>query len=188
MTHSQLIHLAETWLRRQGCRIVLSEQKADSEEIPDAIGWTANCHSIVIECKVSRADFLADRQKRARRKPQNAMGCERLYLTPAGLLTAEVIPEGWGLLAAHRDGAEIVVRPRAGVRRQEKGLIREMALLLASLRRVEVRIEPQTITEFLKWKNRLAAYNGGRLPKGLVPLKQELTSPARLGAIFNSDS
>jgi hypothetical protein len=74
------------------------------------------------------------------------------------------------------------------VRRQEKGLIREMALLLASLRRVEVRIEPQTITEFLKWKNRLAAYNGGRLPKGLIPLEQELASPARLRDDFNSDS
>ena len=179
MTHSRLIQLAETWLRQQGCRIVLSEQKADSWEIPDAVGWTADCHSIVIECKVSRGDFLADQQKRARRKPENAMGCERLYLAPAGLLTAEVIPEGWGLLAAHRGGVEVVVRPRLRVRRQEKGLIREMALLLASLRRVEVRIEPQTITEFLKWKNRMAAYNGGRLPKGLIPLAQELTSRAR---------
>jgi len=49
MTHSRLIQLAETWLRQQGCRIVLSEQKADSWEIPDAVGWTADCHSIVIE-------------------------------------------------------------------------------------------------------------------------------------------
>ena len=43
----------------------------------------------------------------------------------------------------------------------------EMGLLLASLRRVEVRIEPQTITTFLKWKNRLLEYNGGSLPQGL---------------------
>jgi hypothetical protein len=35
--------------------------------------------------------------------------------------------------------------------------------------RVEVRIEPQTITDCLKWKNRLAEYNGGRLPEGIVP-------------------
>jgi hypothetical protein len=42
-----------------------------------------------------------------------------------------------------------------------------MNLLLASLRRVEVRIEPQTITDFLKWKNRMARYNGGMLPQGL---------------------
>jgi hypothetical protein len=44
-----------------------------------------------------------------------------------------------------------------------------MNLLLASLRRVEVRIEPQTITDFLKWKNRMAKYNGGALPIGIAP-------------------
>jgi hypothetical protein len=53
------------------------------------------------------------------------------------------------------------------------GLMKEMNLLLASLRRVEVRIEPQTITEFLKWKNRLADYNGGVLPAGVAPINQE---------------
>ncbi len=53
------------------------------------------------------------------------------------------------------------------------GLMKEMNLLLASLRRVEVRIEPQTITEFLKWKNRMAEYNGGRLPEGIAPAEQE---------------
>jgi len=36
-----------------------------------------------------------------------------------------------------------------------------------------VRIEPQTITEFLKWKNRLAEYNGGGYPADLVPPEQE---------------
>ena len=44
----------------------------------------------------------------------------------------------------------------------------EMNLLLASLRRVEVRIEPQRITDFLKWKNRMADYNGGVAPEQLV--------------------
>jgi hypothetical protein len=48
-----------------------------------------------------------------------------------------------------------------------------MNLLLASLRRVEVRIEPQTITDFLKWKNRMAEYNRGRLPEGLVGQEEE---------------
>jgi hypothetical protein len=49
----------------------------------------------------------------------------------------------------------------------------EMNLLLASLRRVEVRIEPQTITDFLKWKNRLLEYNGGTLPEGVVAPEAE---------------
>ena len=174
MNHGQLIRLAEQWLRREGCRIVLSEQTADSGEVPDAIGWKANCHSIVIECKVSRADFFADQRKKSRQKPGRAMGCERLYLMPAGLLQAEELPNGWGLLEAYRGGVAAIVRHGTDSGRKDRGLVAEMALLLASLRRVEVRIEPQTITEFLKWKNRMAAYNGGRLPKGLIAIDREL--------------
>jgi hypothetical protein len=49
-----------------------------------------------------------------------------------------------------------------------------MNLLLASLRRVEVRIEPQSITDFLKWKNRMAEYNRGTVPEGLTPTEKEM--------------
>ncbi len=48
-----------------------------------------------------------------------------------------------------------------------------MNLLLASLRRVEIRIEPQTITDFLKWKNRMQQYNGGTFPTGVEPTHEE---------------
>ena len=44
----------------------------------------------------------------------------------------------------------------------------------ASLRRVEVRVEPQSITDFLKWKNRMAEYNRGTLPEGIAPAEEEL--------------
>jgi hypothetical protein len=37
-----------------------------------------------------------------------------------------------------------------------------------------VRIEPQSITDFLKWKNRMAEYNRGTLPKGLNAAEEEL--------------
>lgn len=174
MTHAQLVRAAETWLRKQGCRIVLSEQTADSGEVPDAIGWRADCHSIVIECKVSRSDFLSDQRKRARQKSGMAMGRERLYLAPVDLIKVEELPRGWGLLEIFGREINVVVRPRANFSLKEDGLRSEMALLLASLRRVEVRIEPQTITEFLKWKHRMAGYNGGQLPKGLIPVEEEL--------------
>ena len=52
--------------------------------------------------------------------------------------------------------------------RTAAGLTYEMNLLLSSLRRVEIRIEPQTITDFLKWKNRMQQYNGGVFPAGDV--------------------
>jgi hypothetical protein len=57
-----------------------------------------------------------------------------------------------------------------------------MNLLLASLRRVEVRIDPQTITDFLKWKNRLAEYNGGTYPAGLASPEQETNQHLSRGA------
>jgi hypothetical protein len=47
-------------------------------------------------------------------------------------------------------------------------------LLRASLRRVEVRVEPQSITDFLKWKNRMAEYNRGSLPEGLAAAEEEM--------------
>jgi hypothetical protein len=55
-------------------------------------------------------------------------------------------------------------------------MMKEMNLLLASLRRVEVRIEPQTITDFLKWKNRMIEYNGGVIPTGISPAESEQNS------------
>jgi hypothetical protein len=104
------------------------------------------------------------------------MGSERYYFTPKEMIRFDELPPGWGLLeASHKEVVRSVhSRPRS--QRSEAGLIAEMELLLASLRRVEVRIEPQTITDFLKWKNRMAEYNGGQLPQGLVPPEQELLS------------
>ena len=56
-------------------------------------------------------------------------------------------PAGWGLLEV--SGREIEkVRPSAKNLRSNVGFQYEMNLLLASLRRVEVRIEPQSITDF----------------------------------------
>ena len=179
MTHQQLVRLAEQWLRRHGhCGIVLSEQSCASGETPDVIGWKGKCRSILVECKLSRADFLADREKPFRRNPEVGMGCERLYLTPAGLIAPDDLPPKWGLLEYKAREVRLVVKPARNSQRTQAGLMWEMNLLLASLRRVEVRIEPQTITDFLKWKNRLIEYNGGRLPQGISGPEAELRGEA----------
>ncbi len=175
MTHEKLVEAAVAWLRRYGCGVVLSEQSCASGETPDAIGWKRACHSVVVECKISRADFLADRDKPFRLKPEKGMGCERFYLAPAGLISANEIPVGWGLLEFRgREVVELV--PASKKMRSTVGFRYEMNLLLASLRRVEVRIEPQSITDFLKWKNRMAEYNRGSLPEGVVPSQEEANS------------
>ena len=169
MTHAVLVELAVHWLRtRYRCGIILSEQACCSGETPDVIGWKKRCRSVVIECKVSRTDFLADRHKPWRVSSEGALGCERFYLAPQGLIRAEELPAGWGLLEVLRREVRVVVpvSPRRSLRTPQS-LMNEMNLLLASLARVEVRIEPQTITEFLKWENRLARYNGGQMPQGI---------------------
>jgi hypothetical protein len=173
MTHAQLVERAVRWLRVYRCGVVLSEQACVSGEMPDAIGWKRANRSVLVECKVTRADFLADRGKPFRAKPEQGVGSERFYLTPPALLKSEELPAGWGLLELRRGRVE-VVHASAQNLRTATGFRYEMNLLLASLRRVEVRIEPQSITDFLKWKNRMAEYNRGALPEGLAAAEEEL--------------
>ena len=139
MTHAQLVERAVRWLRHYRCGVVLSEQACASGEMPDAIGWKRASHSVLVECKVTRADFLADRGKPFRLKPEQGVGCERFYLTPSGLLKREELPPGWGLLEVCGRAVEMV-HPSAKNLRSATGFRYEMNLLLASLRRVEVRI------------------------------------------------
>jgi hypothetical protein len=170
--HEKLVEKAVAWLRSYGCGVVLSEQSCASGETPDAIGWKRACHSVVVECKISRADFLADREKPFRRKQEIGMGCERFYLAPVGLLLGSELPADWGLLEIRGRQIEMVTASSKNLR-SARGFRLEMNLLLASLRRVEVRIEPQSITDFLKWKNRMAEYNRGSLPTGITPVRDE---------------
>lgn len=167
-SHSRLVDEAVRWLRSSyRCGIVLSEQSCSSGETPDAIGWKGRNHSVVVECKISRADFVADATKAWRINPDSALGCERFFFAPAGIISPDEVFPGWGLLEIRGREVSIARKSKKNLR-SAQGFANEMNLLLASLRRVEVRIEPQTITDFLKWKNRMVKYNGGTLPTGIV--------------------
>jgi hypothetical protein len=101
MKHSDLVIRAERWLRNTvGCGVVLSELVSlnSSGEVPDAIGWRNGYTSILIECKTSRSDFLADKKKIFRKHPEMGMGDYRFYLTPPDTVFIKDLPEGWGLL------------------------------------------------------------------------------------------
>lgn len=101
-THSSLCELGEKWLRRMGCRVVLRDPfkaAVRTGECPDVIGWRDG-HSILIECKTSRSDFLADKKKRFRVMPDEGMGDARLFLAPPNVISVSEIPAGWGLLIA----------------------------------------------------------------------------------------
>jgi hypothetical protein len=175
--HARLVEHAVHWLRSYyKCGVVLSEQYCATGEVPDVIAWKGFCRSVLVECKVSRADFLADAAKPFREHPEEGMGCERFYLAPAGVIRREDLPKHWGLLELRAREIHMAVKPGRIDLRSPAALMKEMNLLLASLRRVELRIEPQSITDFLKWKNRMAEYNGGALPEGVVPIEQENNS------------
>lgn len=101
MTHKELVLRAERWLRNtRKCSVVLTERRSYSHECPDAIGWYRGGWSILIECKASIGDFYSDRRKQWRQPDTIAMGQERWYLTEPGVLKADLLPGGWGLIEA----------------------------------------------------------------------------------------
>ena len=138
ITHDMLVEAAAAWLRSR-CSVVITEMAHLESETPDAIGWRSKT-SILIECKASRADFLADRRKPFRRDPGAGMGAVRYYCAPAGMLKPEELPEGWGLLELRAGRLREAKQPakKAFQRRH----IAEITLLLSALRRIGQTVSP----------------------------------------------
>lgn len=131
LTHAELTGQAARWLERQGCAVVITEMAHGQSETPDAIGWHGT-HSTLVECKASRADFLADRQKHFRREPVRGMGTARYMCTMRGLLDVEELPLGWGLI--EWDGKRMRVIQKSDT--HETDGRSEISVLLSALRRV----------------------------------------------------
>lgn len=94
------------WLKKQGFSVRSSNiQSIGSRERVDVIGFR-NQVSCLIESKVSRSDFLADRKKPERNGIRVGVGLYRFYICPEGLLKPEDIPDNWGLL--YSDGKKVV--------------------------------------------------------------------------------
>ena len=102
--------------------------------------------SLLVECKVSRADFLSDRGKPFRADPAKGVGDWRFFLCPTGLIQAEEVPKGWGLL--YTTGSRITAvqgvptnarwrsrKPFAGLTDKDG----ELQMMYSALRRFAVR-------------------------------------------------
>jgi hypothetical protein len=111
-THTALCDIAARWLKKplsahgHGCQIAFTETRTGylAGESPDAIGFRVSTRrygggSIVVECKVSRADFLHD-SKKPHRAEGSGMGRFRYYLCPEGMIEQTEVPSGWGLVYA----------------------------------------------------------------------------------------
>ncbi|MFG5071521.1 hypothetical protein ID106_15945, partial [Vibrio cholerae] len=118
-THADLCKKAVSWLKRShsaggcGCPNAYSEVQSGSNggEIVDAIGikTAEGTETIVVEVKVSRADFLADRKKPFRAEPESGMGNYRYYMCPEGLIELADLPPKWGLLHVGAKGKISVI-------------------------------------------------------------------------------
>lgn len=115
LTHKSLCEAAVRWLKRPssrngpGCSVALAETvNWVNGEIPDAIGWRPSGHrfrgSVLVEVKVSRADFLADSKKPHRKNSGKGMGAYRYYLCPQGLIDVKELPPRWGLVEINARG------------------------------------------------------------------------------------
>lgn len=139
-THSKLVAIAERWLIARGCVVTSKELAAGNiYEIPDAIGWKST-GSILVECKATRTDFLADSKKFVRNNEQYAVGRERWFLAPKNLIQVTELPSGWGLIecceSKHECGYFLRVKQTAKARRLgAQGYRSEYALLISIARR-----------------------------------------------------
>ena len=141
-THKKLVRRMANYLKgAKRMTVVMSELATSNSETPDVIGWIGGAASTLIEIKVSRSDFLADRKKRFRRIEDQGMGDERYMATPPGLIKAEELPDGWGLLEVHEHHG---MKNRSYIKRvveaQSKPASKrnECVMLMSALRRLEI--------------------------------------------------
>lgn len=170
MTHAELVEVAARWLRRKGCRIVLSEFTALCSEIPDVLAWRGTADaSYLVEAKASRSDFLADRKKPFRVFPETGVGQYRFFICRPGVIRVDELPEKWGLLYAHGKTVTIEAGKDPAKYVWEDPFLfstfahhKERTFLLSALRRLQLHHGEQAMRELMHAT--LATKNNGAAP------------------------
>lgn len=136
ITHTKLVKAAGAWLGKQA-RVVATELHTSRvSETPDAIGWGGRGYCIVVECKASRADFLANARKKHEQKG-TGVGDERWFLAPNRVIMKEDVPEGWGLMemvpSGHKSGYffRVVVPAPKRTRKMQASVRAEFQMLIS---------------------------------------------------------
>lgn len=167
MKHRELVEYSHRWLEGQSIiRVALMEFGAGSNgEIPDVIGFGRFGNSVVIECKVSRSDFLSDKKKPFRMDSELGMGVYRLFACPWGLIEPEEVPKQWGLLYVNKKGYARIQKKVLPKRPYEtnknafkSNLLSEHQLMMNALNRFRYRNLIDKVYEPLPT---MTAYNGG---------------------------
>ena len=134
-THKFMVRKAVAWLRnRKNCGVVMAELATANNETPDALGFHGLGSSILVECKVSRSDFLADRTKLFRTFEEMGMGDARYFAIPKGLVAPHELPEGWGLIEI-TDSRTFETKEATQKTSNKRA---EVKMLMSALRRLEI--------------------------------------------------
>lgn len=195
MNHADLCSLAVKWLRRPasqdgpGCNFAASECTGSySGEIADAIGFRSvgdEQHSVVVEAKITRNDFLADSKKPHRAGVVAGMGVFRYFLAPAGLIQLAELPPAWGLIEASPRGVlkvhlgHVLEKPQERLRwrkdyanwQHANNVERETALLVRLLARVG---DVETLQRSLKTARNQVAHSQKIITRQQLELRESL--------------
>lgn len=180
LSHKELCKIAVAWLKRpasrcgHGCKVAIDECRTGWDgEIPDALGYRFGGAqddpadgTVMVECKASRADFLADKNKPHRKTV--GVGNWRYFLAPEGIIAIDELPPKWGLIEVNsrghikvRAGAFIdtnyrLQRERLLAMRHESQTDREMFLLVRLFDRTS---DHDKLVDIGKERNRLITKN-----------------------------
>lgn len=152
ITHRFLCIKGADYLRTNGihpyhkCKYSVCELELIGE-CPDAFGWGSNTTQM-LEIKVTRRDFLKDKDKLWRQKPEIGLGRYRSYLCPENLIKESDLPKNWGLLYWVNGKIKVIVKPKP----QESNSLKEINAINSVLRREG--IKSQTFS-YKKYKNEL---------------------------------
>jgi len=86
----------------------------DMSETPDVFASDRAGHTLVVEAKASRSDFLRDRHKPWRQEPCCGMGLYRVFACPPDVIRPDDLTgvlEGWGLTYVEKDYVRTIVAP-----------------------------------------------------------------------------
>lgn len=155
ITHKDLVICAYRWVLKNGsCGMALRELVSITGEIPDVIGFGMGGHSVLIECKTSKSDFIADRLKPFRTRPENGMGLYRLFCVPTGLIKIEDLPNKWGLIYVGQDHKTkaFINSTKYLDMAHERNLKAEHGLMYSALRRLHGHGHLESIYNFVEYK------------------------------------
>ena len=143
-THREIVEIGYQWVIKK-CGFAFKELTVAHDEIPDVLGFNSS-GTFLLEAKVSRADFLADKKKHFRILSEKGVGDWRFFIVPKGIVKIEELPQNWGLIEVSEKGKAICVYNPFGCgniysnwKRCEKSATAEYRFLYSALRRLHLR-------------------------------------------------